>query len=145
MPKSSIPRASAKTIALTAFHVKRSAIAVRNKTVAKKDGVEHIGIALLFGCLALIEGIFCLSIELIGLFLQAELVLWHEERSWRRIRVVERVECQPGLECWFELRPEALFIESCQCRIALRIRIDPIVDGGDIVEPYLSGHCRVAG
>jgi hypothetical protein len=77
----------------------------------EKESVDYIVIALPIGCLTLLEGLFCLRIKLIGLFLQAKSVLWHQEWPWRRMRVIETIECQPGLEDQLELGPEALLVE----------------------------------
>src|SRR5215471_8722265 len=69
----------------------------------EKESVDDIVIALPIGCLPLLEGLYCLRIKLIGLFLQAELVLWHKEWACRRMLVLEWMQSQPGLEGRLEL------------------------------------------
>ena len=71
------------------------------------------------------------------------MVLRHEDRTGRRLRVVNRVRLQPGGEGGPILGPEATLEERCRFRVALRLRLQPEPERRRVVDALLAAEGRV--
>ena len=66
------------------------------------------------------------------------LVLRHEDRTRRGLRVVEGVERKPGAECRAVLGPEAPFEELRVSFVPLRLRVEPEPERVRVIEALLA-------
>ena len=62
----------------------------------------------------------------------AELVLGHGEGRGRRVRVLERVGGQPGVERGLELLPEPLLVEVREVLVVVGVGVDPLDERGHV-------------
>src|SRR5437016_663819 len=110
------------------------------KHCGQENRDTHVIVSSFSGFCASIGHLRSLLIQTKELLMLGIVILGHEDRARRRLRILERVGAQPGCECGAVLVAKAPLKELRGLFFTIQLRGEPTVEGVAVVDPLLPCH-----
>src|SRR5439155_17034778 len=104
---------------------------------SQEDGDAHVLVSGLSGLCALIGYVRSLLTQTKELFVLGVVVIGHEDRARRRLRVVERIGAKPGRKCAAVLIAKTALEELRRLLLIIELGGEPTIERVAVVDPLL--------